>query len=69
MEGQSPFAGTQPSPFSTMRAARGAWGRRCVLVFSALLAPSSGLANQPIYYPVKGQSPQQYKPDLGQCQV
>jgi hypothetical protein len=40
-----------------------------MLVGAALWLSVPAIAQQPIYYPAKGQSPQQQKNDVGQCQV
>jgi hypothetical protein len=47
---------------------RAAFARRMLLV-PLLLASVPCLASQPIYYPARGQSPQQQDRDVGQCQV
>lgn len=40
-----------------------------MLAGAALWLSVPAIAQQPIYYPAKGQSPQQQKNDVGQCQV
>lgn len=67
-EAKGLIASTQSgSELSVMRAAPKSPVPRMLLA-ALWFAPIACIAQQPIYYPAKGQSPQQQNRDLGQCQ-